>query len=130
MMLLGVHDFVCFFFKQMTAYEMRISDWSSDVCSSDLSGGASDGALLAGVVGAGGAWRVHQQRQQRERGRDGRASTLEGRHQLAAQVQCAGRLPARQRRDRKGTFQHRLSGPAENLTHALDRKSTRLNSSH
>src|SRR3546814_14191345 len=27
-----------FFFKQKTAYEMRISDWSSDVCSSDLSG--------------------------------------------------------------------------------------------
>src|SRR3546814_4042639 len=27
--------FVCFF-KQKTAYEMRISDWSSDVCSSDL----------------------------------------------------------------------------------------------
>src|SRR3546814_2063292 len=29
--------FVFFFFKQKTAYEMRISDWSSDVCSSDLS---------------------------------------------------------------------------------------------
>src|SRR3546814_3719465 len=28
----------CFFFKQKTAYEMRISDWSSDVCSSDLAG--------------------------------------------------------------------------------------------
>src|SRR3546814_9525945 len=28
-----------FFFKQKTAYEMRISDWSSDVCSSDLIGG-------------------------------------------------------------------------------------------
>src|SRR3546814_2051622 len=28
--------FLFFFFKQMTAYEMRISDWSSDVCSSDL----------------------------------------------------------------------------------------------
>src|SRR3546814_8908060 len=29
--------FVCFFFfKQKTAYEMHISDWSSDVCSSDL----------------------------------------------------------------------------------------------
>src|SRR3546814_4136245 len=27
-----------FFFKQKTAYEMRISDWSSDVCSSDLVG--------------------------------------------------------------------------------------------
>src|SRR3546814_2978699 len=28
-----------FFFKQKTAYEMRISDWSSDVCSSDLRSG-------------------------------------------------------------------------------------------
>src|SRR3546814_3094636 len=30
------HRLVVFFFKQKTAYEMRISDWSSDVCSSDL----------------------------------------------------------------------------------------------
>src|SRR3546814_8087508 len=30
--------FFFFFFKQKTAYEMRISDWSSDVCSSDLIG--------------------------------------------------------------------------------------------
>src|SRR3546814_8185692 len=30
-------DYLFFFFKQKTAYEMRISDWSSDVCSSDLS---------------------------------------------------------------------------------------------
>src|SRR3546814_4146911 len=30
--------FSFFFFKQKTAYEMRISDWSSDVCSSDLAG--------------------------------------------------------------------------------------------
>src|SRR3546814_7245775 len=29
-------DLCVFFFKQKTAYEMRISDWSSDVCSSDL----------------------------------------------------------------------------------------------
>src|SRR3546814_5971133 len=34
-----------FFFKQKTAYEMRISDWSSDVCSSDLNS-------VAGVVRA------------------------------------------------------------------------------
>src|SRR3546814_10861135 len=38
----GWFDYFCrvfnfFFFKQKTAYEMRISDWSSDVCSSDLS---------------------------------------------------------------------------------------------
>src|SRR3546814_2301256 len=38
-----------FFFKQKTAYEMRISDWSSDVCSSDL---------LASVVGALGLLRL------------------------------------------------------------------------
>src|SRR3546814_6815103 len=44
-----------FFFKQKTAYEMRISDWSSDVCSSDLSAASpasgvppqSDGAAPA-----------------------------------------------------------------------------------
>src|SRR3546814_12263222 len=63
-----------FFFKQKTAYEMRISDWSSDVCSSDLfrrgcAGGGDDdaaqrlalgvGALLGGFeflrIGAGGS---------------------------------------------------------------------------
>src|SRR3546814_10493743 len=37
-----------FFFKQKTAYEMRISDWSSDVCSSDLAG-----SLKGGVEGSG-----------------------------------------------------------------------------
>src|SRR3546814_10891022 len=36
---ISVYSFLLcfFFFKQKTAYEMRISDWSSDVCSSDLS---------------------------------------------------------------------------------------------
>src|SRR3546814_10899831 len=33
-----------FFFKQKTAYEVRIGDWSSDVCSSDLAGHAVDHA--------------------------------------------------------------------------------------
>src|SRR3546814_5917846 len=46
--------FVCltfFFFKQKTAYEMRISDWSSDVCSSDLTLGHPAGdALLKQVA--------------------------------------------------------------------------------
>src|SRR3546814_4710982 len=36
LVLLYVFFFFFFFFKQKTAYEMRISDWSSDVCSSDL----------------------------------------------------------------------------------------------
>src|SRR3546814_3334449 len=36
--------YIFFFFKQKTAYDMRISDWSSDVCSSDLT------ALALGIV--------------------------------------------------------------------------------
>src|SRR3546814_4749028 len=40
-----IHLMFFFFFKQKTAYEMRISDWSSDVCSSDLLA-----ALLAWVA--------------------------------------------------------------------------------
>src|SRR3546814_9211085 len=35
-----------FFFKQKTAYEMRISDWSSDVCSSDLTFAGTPGVTL------------------------------------------------------------------------------------
>src|SRR3546814_10052842 len=34
--------YMLFFFKKKTAYEMRISDWSSDVCSSDLHRGGPD----------------------------------------------------------------------------------------
>src|SRR3546814_7595124 len=36
MLFVYYYVFWFFFFKQKTAYEMRISDWSSDVCSSDL----------------------------------------------------------------------------------------------
>src|SRR3546814_10327990 len=43
-----------FFFKQKTAYEMRISDWSSDVCSSDLIGETTTNAGLAFVTGGAG----------------------------------------------------------------------------
>src|SRR3546814_1335465 len=40
--------YLFFFFKQKTAYEMRISDWSSDVCSSDLSRALAPGGALRG----------------------------------------------------------------------------------
>src|SRR3546814_17125786 len=52
-----------FFFKQKTAYEMRISDWSSDVCSSDLLGRdvvmvtGSDSAVVSGRNAQIKAWR-------------------------------------------------------------------------
>src|SRR3546814_5360907 len=38
--------YLSFFFMQNTAYEMRISDWSSDVCSSDLSTGVIETHLI------------------------------------------------------------------------------------
>src|SRR3546814_1830787 len=43
---------MCCFFKQKTAYEMRISDWSSDVCSSDLTPGTARAPRISSIVGA------------------------------------------------------------------------------
>src|SRR3546814_9289065 len=57
-MLISNMSHVFVFFKQKTAYEMRISDWSSDVCSSDLHHvdmafrRQEAGALLAAGIGA------------------------------------------------------------------------------
>src|SRR3546814_4533207 len=81
-----------FFFKQKTAYEMRISDWSSDVCSSDLSAALALSSIpqsgtLAGVrVGhADGDFIINPTFEQRKRstldlivaGKIGRASCRE-----------------------------------------------------
>src|SRR3546814_4606956 len=49
-----VHFRICFF-KQKTAYEMRISDWSSDVCSSDLLLPLSEAGAKASSAGLAGA---------------------------------------------------------------------------
>src|SRR3546814_7823378 len=46
--------FVCFLYKQKTEYEMRISDWSSDVCSSDLATDVEDVGALFGQLQAMG----------------------------------------------------------------------------
>src|SRR3546814_6562148 len=45
-----------FFFKQKTAYEMRISDWSSDVCSSDLKVSGTDGNAVFYTARNGFRW--------------------------------------------------------------------------
>src|SRR3546814_1501988 len=101
-----------FFVKQKTAYEMRISDWSSDVCSSDLF--VSSEATSAGPAFSDAIWaasvipRVLRVR----RGADLRPELLH-------LIEPGGRrrhpgLPQRVRL-------HRLQA---------DRKSTRLNSSH
>src|SRR3546814_6817416 len=61
MMFAVVYILVCFFFffKQKTAYEMRISDWSSDVCSSDLLGQVA-GVFLERVIGVLGRCRIRR----------------------------------------------------------------------
>src|SRR3546814_7972099 len=54
-----------FFFKQKTAYEMRISDWSSDVCSSDLCGNSwREGQ--AGTAGYKSMTRIGSPRESRD----------------------------------------------------------------
>src|SRR3546814_2366435 len=111
---------VCDFFvfsRQKTAYELRISDWSSDVCSSDLVE-----PRAAGIV--------------EDRGDDGFDSAAVAPGEPAIEDQ--GRLAAVDERDRR--FAGRRSQACQNLRqhravagsrnqHA-DRKSTRLNSSH
>src|SRR3546814_3494040 len=57
-----------FFFKQKTAYEVRISDWSSDVCSSDLA--ICDVAFVENIVPANCERPVVAGRAVRERGID------------------------------------------------------------
>src|SRR3546814_1249441 len=64
-MLYLCYFFLFFFFKQKTAYEMRIGDWSSDVCSSDLTAGqgqnpARQAAMAAGIPQEIPAWGVNQ----------------------------------------------------------------------
>src|SRR3546814_1069308 len=108
---------ICFF-KQKTAYEMRISDWSSDVCSSDL----QETAL--GTVDP-----AHLRRAE--------AGVVETHMNLLMQAQRQGASPAQPRMrhilDRQVRFlddrieQRRLE---DGLPRMPDRKSTRLNSSH
>src|SRR3546814_1682044 len=64
-------EFFCFyffFFKQKTAYEMRISDWSSDVCSSDLLSAQQGGLVRRPLVGATRARRCRNRAPQRRDG--------------------------------------------------------------
>src|SRR3546814_9139560 len=120
---------VFFFFKQKTAYEMRISDWSSDVCSSDLA---------APAVPDIGDYAEHQHRQDHRVGRmerrlDARVAVpfVAERHAAPGgpeaprpstdegiEVEFAQRHPRDSRREGDERSDHR------------DRKSTRLNSRH
>src|SRR3546814_20147400 len=96
-MILLVSFFVFFFFKQKTAYEMRISDWSSDVCSSDLLPEAlplSDRSAVAGKRHPSLHIQTVAKSSSRVRGRAGYATTAYGQ---AVQPQLPARRGARSR---------------------------------
>src|SRR3546814_2859505 len=119
----------CFFFKQKTAYEMRISDWSSDVCSSDLHHHADE--LLVLVMMVEGEFDQPLQRLDRRQ-----ALGVELR--LAFAHQPVGVLEGAQIEAllfAEIVIDHALAGARArgDLVDARagqDRKSTRLNSSH
>src|SRR3546814_4432656 len=116
-----------FFFKQKTAYEMRISDWSSDVCSSDLLGARSN----SGEGGEDPERHGSERRSKIKQVASGRfgvtpeylinAEVLQIKIAQGAKPGEGGQLPG-----------HKVSGMIARLRYAKpgDRKSTRLNSSH
>src|SRR3546814_10089775 len=114
--------YLFFFFKQKTAYEMRISDWSSDVCSSDLP-----------LPRPEGKWRIqlgafsNEANARRLWGRlQPRVSTLGSRQSYFVKAGSIVRLQA-------GPFassSEAASACAAVKAKGKDRKSTRLNSSH
>src|SRR3546814_1701472 len=119
-----------FFFNQKTAYEMLISDWSSDVCSSDLrfAGGSRRRRSAARVRGAEGEAAGRGPVRRRAQTPPARLGAPAGRADLALwrggarRAQRAGAaLPAAGRGGAAGAGAGCDGG---------DRKSTRLNSSH
>src|SRR3546814_15656305 len=70
------------FFKQKTAYEVRISDWSSDVCSSDLDGDGAGNRADRQPDGAAGEQRLWQPLVRRARPATDRAARLDLRARL------------------------------------------------
>src|SRR3546814_9818615 len=129
---------ICYvlFFKQKTAYDMRISDWSSDVRSSDLRADILEGEIAEPqIVGpAEEAEHFLARRVGRIEGLGPRPGDRR-RHGIARAIDAAdrhrrARRPARDDRQcsgRRGIVS--LVGEKQHLS-ARDRKSTRLNSSH
>src|SRR3546814_8434772 len=118
-----------FFFKQKTAYEMRISDWSSDVCSSDLTAAGArlidpdhhfQGTVLPIVLD------VRRTGRRAQNGFDLLGDSLQDVGVLADHPQLdESRLGAAQPK-----FLDLAGDSREVIEKMADRKSTRLNSSH
>src|SRR3546814_7368621 len=117
-----------FFFKQKTAYEMRISDWSSDVCSSDLAAGVNLNREWHAPTLERSPEVLHVLKRMDETGVDF-AMDVHGDESIP-HVFLAGFDGIPQWTDAQGVRYRRFVETLERLTPDLDRKSTRLNSSH
>src|SRR3546814_9671740 len=122
-----------FFFKQKTAYEMRISDWSSDVCSSDLFGyfGSAYGISFLAPLGIStdadpSAAHVGQLIKQM-RAEHIKALFIENMTDPRLVQQLAREAHAVVGGTLYSDSLSKAGGPADTY---VDRKSTRLNSSH
>src|SRR3546814_8362216 len=111
-----------FFLKQKTAYEMRISDWSSDVCSSDLADDPLD--LVAGADGNGRFG--HDHGEAIECSGDLARCVVDIGQVGVAIAAAAGSADGDEHDVGSAHGFGRLGGEGE----IADRKSTRLNSSH
>src|SRR3546814_2482436 len=83
-------DGIFFFFKQKTAYEMRISDWSSDVCSSDLPGHRGEQQVAPPRAAGGGEERRHHPFEEAMQARGEGAGSLGAVFEVAGDVRIPG----------------------------------------
>src|SRR3546814_14636134 len=112
-----VSDFI-FFFKQKTAYEMRISDWSSDVCSSDLAAVHEGAADARATVLPSSLCESGVSDQIRRCAPAGRTPRLQGQWQGIGQCH---RIPGRRARQSGADLRSRAVFNARQL-HAQDRQ--------
>src|SRR3546814_11217898 len=107
-----------FVFKQKTAYEVRISDWSSDVCSSDLAGGADHEDVLGHhfvaqlVVELGAAPAVAQRDRDRALGLLARKSGV-SRKSVSVRVDAGGRRYLTKKITHTSQSTHRYIQPSD-----------------
>src|SRR3546814_17466182 len=115
-----------FFFKQKTAYEMRISDWSSDVCSSDLDGRHDRERSAAGRAQASAAGIPAGRHDQHpvHRGRRVQRARKDHRRPPAGQVDRLRRACRRPRRtpQRRSAQANRTRGSAEVRARSEERR--------
>src|SRR3546814_5818881 len=125
----GAFCYFFFFFKQKTAYEMRISDWSSDVCSSDLRLCGNHADRLADVddMATGQVTAVAQATHAERRFATDRRAHLDRLHAGIFHSLHPGLVEQRIAGNERVLV---VAGQEHVLGHDTDRPSKRLNSSH